>query len=65
MKVIWTLKNNPSPHIQARATEFPQSSALIDRRFMKARRNPQSPPPASRILSHPRSGGPKTRENYH
>ena len=35
MKVIWTLKNKPSPHIHDKATEFPHSSAFIQRKFMK------------------------------
>jgi hypothetical protein len=35
MKVIWTLKNKPSPHIHDKATEFPHSSAFNQRKFMK------------------------------
>jgi hypothetical protein len=50
MKVIWTLKNSPKPHIQANATEFPHKSALIHRKFMKPPKNAHYPHPASRIL---------------
>ena len=35
MKVICTLKNNPSPHIHDRATEFPQRIAFNQRKFIK------------------------------
>jgi hypothetical protein len=50
MKVIWTLKNNPSPHIHAKATEFPQSSAFNQRKFMSQRGNHYPATWASRIL---------------
>ena len=34
MKVICTLKKSPSPHIHAKATEFPHSRELIQRKFI-------------------------------
>jgi hypothetical protein len=34
MKEIWTLKNSPSPHIHANATEFPHNNAFSQRKFM-------------------------------
>jgi hypothetical protein len=34
MKVIWTLKNSPKPHIHDNATEFPQRTAFNHRKFM-------------------------------
>jgi hypothetical protein len=40
MKVIWTLKNSPSPHIQAKATEFPHHNAFNQRKFMPEREHP-------------------------
>jgi hypothetical protein len=42
MNVIWTLKNSPKPHIQAKATEFPHKSALIQRKFIGDPKNLQS-----------------------
>jgi hypothetical protein len=36
MKVICTLKNNPSPHIHAKATEFPHRTAFNQRKFIKS-----------------------------
>ncbi|HSR37163.1 MAG TPA: hypothetical protein VLL73_08280, partial [Desulfurivibrionaceae bacterium] len=40
MKVIWTLKNSPNPHIQAKATELPHSSELIQRKFITKPKEP-------------------------
>ncbi len=44
MKVICTLKNSPSPHIHDKATEFPQSSAFNQRKFIKSAKEPRFPP---------------------
>jgi hypothetical protein len=43
MKVICTLKNSPSPHIHDNATEFPQSSAFNQRKFIKSAKEPSFP----------------------
>jgi hypothetical protein len=75
MKVIWTLKNSPKPHIQAKATEFPHNSAFIQRKFINDSRNPHSRHRASWILpkfaANPAVGlrngptGCESGENYH
>jgi hypothetical protein len=40
MKVICTLKKSPSPHIHAKATEFPHKRELIQRKFILAPKQP-------------------------
>jgi hypothetical protein len=44
MKVIWTLKNNPSPHIHDNATEFPHRTAFNQRKFIKNAKKPRFTP---------------------
>jgi hypothetical protein len=51
MKVIWTLKNSPRPHIHDKATEFPHKRAFNQRKFIKRRGNALSSGGASRILA--------------
>jgi hypothetical protein len=43
MNVIWTLKNNPSPHIHDNATEFPHRTAFNQRKFIKSAKEPRFP----------------------
>ena len=44
MKVTWTLKNKPSPHIHANATELPQKNSLMRRKFIGMHKEPLIPP---------------------
>jgi hypothetical protein len=44
MKVTWTLKNKPSPHIHANATELPQKNSLMRRKFIGMQKEPLIPP---------------------
>jgi hypothetical protein len=68
MKVIWTLKNSPNPHIQARATELPHSSELIQRKFIPKPKEPAIHAPGKAGLSAKSRpgghGGVKHAENY-
>jgi hypothetical protein len=40
MKVTWTLKNRPRPHIHANATELPQKNSLMRRKFIGVHKEP-------------------------
>ena len=44
MKVIWTLKKSPNPHIHDKATEFPQRIAFNQRKFIKSAKEPSFHP---------------------
>jgi hypothetical protein len=44
MKVIWTLKNSPNPHIHDKATEFPHRIAFNQRKFIKSAKESRFPP---------------------